>query len=360
MHGFNGCAKLTSLQFVTFHQAAETTGDETTGCNRRKKQITSAAVSRCLFSHGARNIRQRHYQKNLMSIDNPSSHKVIEALPLWAGPVAIKPLEGGITNHNYLVSDGGKEYVVRLGADIPVHQIMRFNEVAAGRAACTAGLSPEIRHAEDGVLVMDYIQSQPLNEEQVRNRDTLEKILTLVKRCHHEIPKHLRGASIVFWVFHVVRDYAATLREGKSNHCSKLADLLHQAEILEKAAAPFDIVFGHNDLLPANILDDGKRLWLIDWEYAGYTTPLFDLGGLASNNNLDESTERWMLEQYFNHVPDDDLWRRYNAMKCASLLRETMWSMVSEIHSDIDFDYSVYTRDNMARYEQAFNRFNGL
>jgi thiamine kinase-like enzyme len=174
----------------------------------------------------------------------------------------------------------------------------------------------------------------------------------------------LRGASLVFWVFHVIRDYAATLREGAdgvtSAHLSLLPELLGQAETLERAAGPFDIVFGHNDLLPANILDDGDRLWLIDWEYAGFNTPLFDLGGLASNNGLDESAERWMLEQYFSTAADDDLWRRYSAMKCASLLRETMWSMVSEIHSEIDFDYSIYTRENLDRYEQSIARFNRL
>ena len=295
-----------------------------------------------------------------MSNNLQASEKIINALPLWQRPITIKPLEGGITNHNYLVVEGDKQYVVRLGADIPVHQIKRFNEIAAGKSASMAGLSPEIRHAEEGVLVMDYIQGHPLTEEQVRDQNTLAKIITLVKRCHHEVPQYLRGASVVFWVFHVIRDYAATLREGNSDHQSKIADLLQQAETLENAAGPFDIVFGHNDLLPANILDDGNRLWLIDWEYAGFNTPLFDLGGLASNNGLDKHTERWMLEQYFGEAPDDNLWRRYTAMKCASLLRETLWSMVSEIHSDIDFDYSVYTRENMQRYTQSFAYFESL
>jgi thiamine kinase-like enzyme len=296
--------------------------------------------------------------------DNSEPEQLIQALPLWAGPVQVDALEGGITNRNYLVTDNDRRYVVRLGADIPVHQIKRFNEIAAGKAACEAGLAPAIRHHQEGILVMDYVPSNALTEEQVRDEETLKQIITLLKKCHREVPKHLRGASLVFWVFHVIRDYAATLREGTdevtSAHLSLLPGLLEQAATLERAAGPFDIVFGHNDLLPANILDDGKRLWLIDWEYAGFNTPLFDLGGLASNNGLDETAERWMLEQYFSTAPDDDLWRRYSAMKCASLLRETMWSMVSELHSEIDFDYSIYTRENLDRYEQSIARFNGL
>jgi len=293
-----------------------------------------------------------------MQADN---EQIIAALPCWRSTdLLIKPLEGGITNHNYIVTDGEHRTVVRLGDDIPVHQIKRFNEIAAATAAHTAGLSPKILHSESGVLVMDYIPSSALNSEQVSDRDTLSRILTLVKKCHTEIPLHLRGASVVFWVFHVIRDYAATLAENNSVYSSQLPGLVKTAQMLEEAGGPFDIVFGHNDLLPANILDDGKRLWLIDWEYAGFNTPLFDLGGLASNNELDEPTERYMLEQYFETNVDDELWKRYNAMKCASLLRETLWSMVSEIHSTLDFDYSVYTTENKSRFEQSLANFQQL
>ena len=129
---------------------------------------------------------------------------------------------------------------------------------------------------------------------------------------------------------------------------------------LEQAAGPFDMVFGHNDLLAANLLDDGDRLWLIDWEYAGFNTPLFDLGGVASNNELDEADERWLLDAYFETAVTDDLWKRYQAMKTASLLRETLWSMISELHSSIDFDYAQYTRDNLSRYDQSYQEFQTL
>ena len=117
------------------------------------------------------------------------------------------------------------------------------------------------------------------------------------------------------------------------------------------------MVFGHNDLLPANFIDDGERLWLIDWDYAGFNSPLFDLGGLASNNGLSLAQEDWMLETYFERPVDDALRRRYQAMKCASLLRETMWSMVSEIHSDIDFDYAAYTAENLGAFQAAVKEF---
>lgn len=286
--------------------------------------------------------------------------RLVKSLPYWQAEVAAEPLEGGITNHNYLVTGEQGRFVVRLGQDIPVHQILRFNEIAAGTAAHAAGLSPEIRYHEKGVLVMDYVPGNALTTRQVQNEQMLDRIVELVRRCHVDIPKHLRGASVVFWVFHVIRDYAATLRDGQSTHVDRLPQLLANAQLLERAAGPFDIVFGHNDLLPANLLDDGERLWLIDWEYGGFNSPLFDLGGLASNNELSETLEHRMLEAYFEKSPDDQLLYRYQAMKCASLLRETMWSMVSEIHSTLDFDYSVYTSENLASFEKSFSQFKHL
>ncbi|MEM9631120.1 MAG: phosphotransferase [Pseudomonadota bacterium] len=281
----------------------------------------------------------------------------INALPIWNGNVTATPLAGGITNVNYLVEDGTGKYVVRAGDDIPLHQVMRFNELAAARAAHAAGLSPAVVHASDNLVVLEYIESRTLTEADVRDPDVLPRVLELVKACHQKVPEYLRGPALVFWVFHVIRDYAATLTDRKSGYSKMLPELLEMAGKLEQAAGPFDIVFGHNDLLCGNLLDDGQRLWLIDFDYAGFNTPLFDLGGLASNNGLSAEQEEWMLATYFDCQVTDDLRHRYQAMKCASLLRETMWSMVSEITSGIDFDYEAYTAENLARFRAAYEDF---
>lgn len=281
----------------------------------------------------------------------------INALPIWDGTITATPLDGGITNVNYLVEDASGKYVVRIGDDIPEHQVMRFNELAASRAAHAAGVSPAVVHAEHAVTVLEYIDSRTLAPEDVRDPDMLPRILDLVKRCHREVPNHLRGPALIFWVFHVIRDYGATLTDRGSAHGPLVRELVDIGNALERAAGPFDMVFGHNDLLAANLLDDGDRLWLIDFDYAGFNSPLFDLGGLASNNELTAEQEHWMLGAYFEAPVTDDLRRRYEAMKCASLLRETMWSMVSELTSVLDFDYAAYTAENLARFRAAHDTF---
>lgn len=279
------------------------------------------------------------------------------ALPIWSGPVDPEPLGGGITNVNFVVNDGGRRAVVRIGEDIPVHQVMRFNELAASRAAHAAGISPPVLYHEPGALVIGFIEGRTLAAEDVRAPGMLERILPLVARAHREIPRHLRGPALVFWVFHVIRNYAASLTADGSRHARLLPALLATAARLEEAVGPIELIFGHNDLLPANLIDDGDRLWLIDWDYAGFNSGLFDLGGLAANNGLSPDQEAWVLETYFGRPPDPALWRRYRAMKVAAALRETLWSMVSEIHSELDFDFAAYTDTTMAAFRAALDAF---
>jgi thiamine kinase-like enzyme len=278
-------------------------------------------------------------------------------LSCWNNSVDPQPLIGGITNANFIVDDASERYFVRVGDDIPLHGVMRFNELAASRAAYEAGISPEVIHHEPGAIVMRFIEGATLQAKDVRQAVNLERIVPLVKRCHNEIPKHFRGPALVFWVFQVLRDYANTLREASSRMVRELPRLMKVAEQLEENVGPVRLRFGHNDLLAANFIDDGHRLWLVDWDYAGFNSPLFDLGGLASNNELSSTQEEWLLETYFDAAIDDELRRRYAAMKCASLLRESMWSMVSEVYSNIDFDYVGYTTENLERFEKAWTDF---
>ena len=280
--------------------------------------------------------------------------RIAEGLTCWSGKVTAEPLGGGLTNANFVVRDKNQRFVVRIGRDIPEHQVMRFNERAASLAAYAAGLSPEVVHHEDGALVVAYIEGRTLTPEGLREPSMLPRLVGLIRACHTRMGAHLRGPLLMFWPFHILRDYAATLRGDESRWVAELPRLLEIAAELERRVTPVEIAFCHNDLLAGNLIDDGKRLWLIDWDYAGFNSPLFDLGNLCSNNDVAPADEDWLLEAYFGRPPDAALRLGYRAMKCASLLRETMWSMVSEIHSTLDFDYGAYTRDYLGRFERAF------
>jgi thiamine kinase-like enzyme len=288
---------------------------------------------------------------------NTDARDRVVNLDFWSSPVEPEPLGGGITNTNFVVDDQGELFVVRVGEDIPVHGVMRFNEIAAARAAFAAGISPEIVYSEYGVFVMRYIEGRTLTESEVREQQNLERIIDLIRVCHNEIPKHFKGPALVFWPFHVCRNYIRTAEEGNSRLIELLPRFLDINEKLEKTVGEIKLVFGHNDLLAANFIDDGKRLWLLDWDYAGYDTALFDLANLSSNNDLTPEQEDGILETYYAQPVTDRLRRRLAAMKCVSLLRETLWSIVSEIHSTLDFDYVSYTKKNLDRFENAYEAF---
>ena len=281
-------------------------------------------------------------------------------LACWRGPVTPEPIAGGITNTNFVVAEGTMKFFVRIGQDIPLHGVLRFNELAASQAAAACGISPDLVHHEAGALVFRFIDGRTLGEADFAGAEVLERALALVRRVHTEMPTHLRGPSLMFWVFQICRDYIATALDGASRMTADLARLAKINRELEQAVGPIEPVFAHNDLLAGNFIDDGARLWLIDWDYAGWNGALFDLANLASNNQLTGDQEAWLLDAYYGTAADADLGRRFAAMKCASLLRETLWSAVSEIHSPIDFDFAAYTTENLARFERAYAAFRAL
>lgn len=282
-------------------------------------------------------------------------------LGCWRGAVELEPLGGGISNHNFVVTNRGQRFVVRIGHDIPAHGVSRVNEVAASRAGHAAGLSPEVVHVEPGALVLRFIENgRAFSAADVRREENLARILALVRRCHTAMPEFLRDPLPPFRVFDVVRRYCAMLSEEGSRLAVALPRLLAMNERLERSSGDSPTVLGHNDLLAANFVDDGERLWLIDWEYAGCNSALFDLANLSANSVLSPELEAWLMEAYFEVPVSAQLRRRYAAMKCASALREALWSAVSESHLTLDFDYVGYTDEQMGRFESAYQAFDQL
>ena len=201
----------------------------------------------------------------------------VARLSCWRGRVTPEALGGGLSNKNFTVADGGQKFVVRLGVDVPEHNLLRRTEIQCARAAAEAGFSPDLVHVEPGALVFRFIEGRTFTPEDVRQDANLARIVALVRRIHDTMPRFISGPPPLFWVFHAIRDYARGLVAGGSRLAEDMARLLSFAEELERAVGPVELKFGHNDLLAANLIDDGERLWLIDWEYGGFNSPLFDL-----------------------------------------------------------------------------------
>lgn len=277
-------------------------------------------------------------------------------LDCWDGPVKLNRIEGGLSNDNFLAENNGKKYVVRINGDVTEHGVLRSNDYTCNSAAAAVGIAPAVYHYDAKALVVDYIESRTLSEKDIRDDDMLERILDLMLRTHKDAFRQVRGPVCAFWPFRICRDYAFFLEEHNSRMIPALEIIRNRNERLELAVGSIDVVLGHNDFMAANLLDDGKRLWLIDWEHAGFGSPLFDLANLSSNNQLDEHHQEWLLEAYFDKPVTDELRMKFQAMSAASLLREAMWSMVSEITSSLDFDYVAYSDENFANFNKVYDR----
>ncbi len=267
----------------------------------------------------------------------------LSRLPIWRGAVTLELLTGGLTNISFLATDRSGKYVVRCGDDIPAHHVFRDRERAASRAAFEAGLSPEVVYVEPGITVLRFIEGRTLGESDLGVE--APRIVALLQTCHREVGRRLRGPANMFWVFHVIRDYVRLI-DGDAKY-------LALADRLEACQVPLPIVFGHHDLLPGNFMDDGKRLWLIDWEYGGFGTAMFDLANLSSNGEFTAADDTALLDAYFNGKADDSLRHAFAAMKAASVLREALWAMVSDIHLKTPgVDYGTHAQTYLARLDR--------
>ena len=279
-------------------------------------------------------------------------HEKIRALPCWNGSITVATLRGGLSNANYLVEDAGGKHVVRFGVDYPFHHVSREREVMVAKAAHEAGFAPRVEFAAAGVLVTEYLEAQTFTALDVQRNP--QRIGKLMRQFHEVMPAHVSGPGFMFWPFHVIRDYLRSLQQ----HHDNLAQFSAHADAFEKVQQPLPIIFGHHDLLPANFLDDGKKLWLIDFEYAGFGTAMFDVAGASSNGLMNPAEKTMLLEAYFGGKPDTKIMQSFAAMECASLLRETLWAMVSGLYlAAPGVDYDAYTSENLKRYETSLDTY---
>jgi thiamine kinase-like enzyme len=289
------------------------------------------------------------------TIANPGAEHVRQ-LTLWRGLRSVSPLTGGVSNASFKVIDETGQYVVRFGESYPFHQVDRAREVIASRAACDVGLSPNVVMAGDGVLVLTFIEGRTFGEAEVRT--DVVRCVELVATCHREMKRKISGQGAIFWVFQILRDYCHRLAAARHRLAHLVPGWINIVDRLEDVQVPMPIVFGHHDLLPANFIDDGKRLWLIDWEYAAFGTAMFDLANLSANNSFDASLDDVMLDTYFLKTPGSELRRAFAAMKVASALREALWGMVSELHLNAPgVDYVDYAKIYLARFDALHSSY---
>jgi thiamine kinase-like enzyme len=273
------------------------------------------------------------------------------AARLWpdAAP-RIEPLGGGITNHNFKVSVDGRTYVLRIGGkDTELLGIARRAEHEAAVTAAAVGTGPEVFAflETDGALVTRFVEGEPVPVERMRTPEGIRRVVSALQPFHTGPP-----IPAVFDSFRVVEAYAAIAGERGVPLPGAHGRAKEHADRIERARGPRPVAPCHNDLLNANFILDGERLWIVDWEYAGMGDVFFDLANFSVNHELEPDEDDELLRSYFGERRERDA-AALAVMRFMSDFREAMWGVVQQAISELDFDFVEYAEHHFERLERT-------
>ena len=270
---------------------------------------------------------------------------------VWPEGVASwEVLGGGITNHNVKVDGPDGVVVLRVaGSETRLLGIDRAVEHAASVAAAEAGIGPRVvRFVEpEGWLVTEFIEGASPSPETLREPQHLARVAAALRAFHHGTPIPGR-----FEALDVVEDYRNTALERGAILPAAFAGAHQHAKRIAAARAGAERRPCHNDLLNANFIDDGKRLRIVDWEYAGMGDPFFDLANFSINHELDVDGRAALLAAYAGAAREADL-AALDLMRFMSDFREAMWGVVQSVVSELDFDFHGYAAEHFERMERT-------
>jgi thiamine kinase-like enzyme len=267
---------------------------------------------------------------------------------IWPGSVrSIEALGGAITNRNFRIDLAtGEHLVLRIGGkDTGLLGIDRLAEHEATQVAAGLGLAPDVvRFVEpQGYLVTRFVDGAPISEGEIRKPDRLHEVATALRRFHEGAPIPGRFDS-----FRVVEAYNATANERGVTTPRGYVEAKEIADRIEQARGVQPAVPCHNDLLNANFIFDGDRLWIVDWEYAGMGDRFFDLANFSVNHELTDDENDELLQAYFGEVDEEDV-RALVLMRFMSDFREAMWGVVQQAISELDYDFAAYAESYFER-----------
>lgn len=274
---------------------------------------------------------------------------VIAAIPEWAGrSIRAEPITTGLTNHNYLVDVDGEPVFVRIpGPATELLAVDRGNELHNTRAAAAAGVGPPVLHhlPEWDVLVLAWVDARTMSNEAFQAAGQPARIADVLRRLHGGL--QFRDD---FDMFRLSERYLSVVDERRIAIPIGYRDRLGQIARIEAALAvhPLAAVPCHNDLLADNYLDDGDRLWIVDYEYSGNNDPTFELGNTCQELGWDEPRIGELCAAYFGEATDALIAR----MRLQMIMSDVGWTLWAAIQSDIsaiDYDFAGWADERWAR-----------
>jgi thiamine kinase-like enzyme len=264
---------------------------------------------------------------------------LIAQIPALAGATGIQKLEGGLTNTNYRVDTPNGPCFMRVSDNSAnLLGINREFEKINTERANQAGVGPAVIDflPAEKVLVIEWINARTLHAEDFQSKPGLLIEIAAALRKLHSGPKFEGEFN-----FPKVRTrYLDTVLQNGFFLPEGYLTLQPLVIALEKilAAGPEETVPCNNDLLAENFMQDGNKIWIIDYEYAAQNEPSFEIGNLASESGLSDGQLAILCDAYWqNHLPSKIA--RAMAWSMVARFGWVMWASIQEAASSIDFDF---------------------
>jgi thiamine kinase-like enzyme len=275
---------------------------------------------------------------------------VLGKFPALAGAaLVLEPLTGGLTNRNYKVSaSDGRRFVARFSSGkSALLGINRADEYRNARAAAEIGIGPGVvdHSPADAILLVEWIDGHTFSDADLDDEQQLSRVARACRQLHSA---PLFGNN--FDMFGVQLGYLKIVREHGFRLPPGFLEFMPQVvRLRELLATPADeLVPCHNDLLAANIMDDGSRLWLIDYEYSGNNDACFELGNIWSEAELGPDRLEQLVSAYYGREAPDKV-ARARLFGLVAKYGWTLWASIQSSVSEVDFDFWSWGMDKYAR-----------
>ena len=285
---------------------------------------------------------------------------ITQRVPGWAGrEIRIEPIAAGLTNANFRVEVDGKPHFLRLpGSSTDMLAIDRENELFNTRAAAEAGVGARVlfHDPRSGALVLEWIDGRTMSNAAFAEPGTPTRIAEALRTLH--AGPRFRDDFDMFrlteYYVRVVGERQMRIPQGYHEHAAQVPRI--EAAL---AAHPLPMVPCHNDLLAENYLDDGARLWIVDYEYSGNNDPTFELGNTAQELQFDAARQEELCAAYFGPErfarEGPSLLARMHLQMIMSDVGWTLWAAIQASISRIDYDFWGWAEDRWRRASAAMD-----
>lgn len=220
------------------------------------------------------------------------------------------------------------------------------NEIELIQLASSLELSPPIllADAEQGIIIFPFIEAKPVN---LRDKKKLNEVMQLIKKLHEN--------TTILSFQATPEDFICKYLDILQKQNIDLTPL--QKQLIDNRPRPIldELVPCHLDLKGDNILDDGKRLWLIDWEYGGMSYPLLDIAQLTPSENFSEEDSMIALS-YYDPQATIEMKQKLDQLRILSNMRITLWCLIMSRTSTLDHPYQQWTDELFVEIKNSLNK----